>query len=86
MSSLPISDILSEATPDSINELFSRSPERYDNEDRDISRIIDELRANRERNLRAEAMGAKPPKPVRMDSPVTKRLPKDPVDISGFEI
>lgn len=83
MASLPISSALLEATPDSINELFSRSPERYDHAGNDISRIIDELRANRERNARAEALGTKTPKPVKFDSPVAKR---PSVDLSGFEI
>lgn len=76
-STLPISGALAEATPDSITDLFSRSPETFHERPQDLSRVIDELRANRERQQKAEATGTKAPKPLKFPttSPTTSSNP-----------
>ena len=60
--SLPIANTLSEASPTSISDLFSRDVEGLS--DSDIDMIISHLRANRERMALAEAAG-KSIKPIR---------------------
>ena len=52
---LPIANTLSEASPTSISDLFSRDVEGL--ADSDIDLIISHLRANRERISAAEAAG-----------------------------
>lgn len=56
---IPQSNALSEASPDSLSELFSRDPEHYG--DQDIDRVIAEMRTQRTRHELAEAAG----KPIR---------------------
>lgn len=50
--------VLSEAQPDSLQELFSRDPEGYQRQDRD--KIVSELRAMRKRFQQTELLGKKP--------------------------
>lgn len=52
---IPLSYALSEATPDSIQELFSIDPEHY--QDQNIDRVIDEMRKLREKLIAADAAG-----------------------------
>ena len=49
---IPISAALAEASPESLTELFSRDPESY--QQQDIKRIVEALRAQRERWKAAE--------------------------------
>lgn len=65
MPQLPSSSALSEASPDSISELFSRDPESL-SFDTDVDKIISILRQQRERNMAAEAAGTKAPRPAKM--------------------
>lgn len=57
MPQLPISNALTEATPDSISDLFNRDPETLN--ETDLDRLIAEMRSNRERYEAAEAAGVK---------------------------
>ncbi len=55
---LPISSALSEASPDSLRELFDRDPESYSTQD--LARVVAELRAQRERFALAEKTASAP--------------------------
>jgi len=70
---IPQSKALTEANPGSLNELFNRDPEGLS--DGDIDRIIEVMRAQRERFAQAEAQGTKRPKPTQ--APATNLLAKD---------
>jgi hypothetical protein len=61
---LPASDALSEATVDSLSELFSRDPEKLSRND--IARMVEELEAQRARFKKAEAEGKAVPKPAKI--------------------
>jgi hypothetical protein len=65
-SGIPTSEALSEASPASISELFSRDPEGFST--RDIQAIVEVLRAQRLRFEAAEAAGGKKPKPITENS------------------
>lgn len=52
---LPTSQALSEASPESLQELFSRDPEGY--QQQDIAKIIAEIRSDRARREEAAAQG-----------------------------
>lgn len=65
---LPSSNAISEATPDSLSELFSRDPEHF--QDQDIDKIIATLRDQRARYQLAESTGAKVPKPIKAPEPI----------------
>lgn len=60
MATLPTSNALAEARPESISELYSRDVEPMSDED--IDRIIEDQRANRERMEKAEAQSKIPRK------------------------
>jgi uncharacterized Zn finger protein len=45
---------ITEASPLSLNELFSRDPEKYSDQDLDL--IIEELRKQRQRHMQLEAV------------------------------
>jgi hypothetical protein len=56
LGTIPQSQALAEATPDSLSELFSRDPTSYGPADWD--RVIAEMRTQRKRWQEAEASGA----------------------------
>ena len=60
---LPASPALTEASPDSLSELFSRDPLQYT--EQDIDQIIGELRKQRERLAAAQGPDGKPVKPIK---------------------
>ena len=57
---IPQSQLLAEASEDSLSELFSRDPEGFTRQDRD--QIVKALRAQRARFELAEAEGKKAPR------------------------
>lgn len=57
MTQLPLSPALSEASPESIQELLSRDPEGY--QQQDLSRVIQLIRENRTRLEAANQEGRK---------------------------
>lgn len=57
---IPQSQLLAEASEDSLSELFSRDPEGFSRQDRD--QIVAALRAQRARWAAAEAEGKKAPR------------------------
>lgn len=69
---LPTSNALSEASPDSLGELFSRAPPYPP---ADLNKIVMVLREQRERYNQAKASGAKAPRPAKLPTPV---VPIDP--------
>jgi len=64
---LPTSSALSEASPDSLSELFSRHPSQLSLEDED--KIVMILREQRARFAAAQASGAKTPKAIKAALP-----------------
>lgn len=58
---IPQSSALAEASVDSLAELFARDPEGLSRQDR--NRIVEALRAQRQRVASAEASGTSRPKP-----------------------
>jgi hypothetical protein len=64
---IPQSQLLEEASEDSLSELFSRDPEGFTKQDR--TQIIMAYRAQRARFEAAQAQGAKPPKQPKAQAP-----------------
>ena len=60
---IPQSQLLAEASEDSLSELFSRDPEGFQRQDRDL--IVKALRAQRARFELAEAEGKKAPRQLK---------------------
>jgi len=60
---IPQSQLLAEASEDSLSELFSRDPEGFTRQDRD--QIVKALRAQRARFELAEAEGKKAPRQLK---------------------
>jgi hypothetical protein len=60
--SIPLSPALAEALPESLDQIMSKDPQGYS--DQDISRIITELRSHRERLANLAASGPAPRAPV----------------------
>ena len=63
MSLIPQSPALAEASEASLEELFSRDPLGY--QQQDLDKIITVLRAQRLKFIEAERTGAKPPRTVK---------------------
>lgn len=84
MPTLPISNALREAYPESISELYSRDVESLS--DADIDRMIADQRANAERMASAEAAGTRRPREPKMSRAGDGRLVPNPVGIEELDL
>ena len=78
MSQLPQSTVLSEASPESLQELWSRDPEGY--QQQDIDRTVAEMRLHRER-LEKAALEGKKPRQIKVLNPSHSIIPSNPSDL-----
>ena len=72
--SIPLSPALSEAFPESLDQVMSKDPQGYS--EQDITRIITELRAHRERlsNLEATAPRSRAPAAAKVKIDLSKKI------------
>jgi hypothetical protein len=76
---LPQSTALSETETGSLAEAMSRDPEGLSRQDRD--RIVEALRAHRQRLQIAEATAVKAPRAAKISVPLTMKAGQNPEDL-----